>query len=144
LPGASRHLIAMIQHLRDESEATKQVYRLNYDLDKGEYWTSLVTEMPSGSDQKIGESRETDSPVTKHTALPARIRFKDIATLHQGKVSEGLAFTQFYPSGRVEKTLIHLELGQDQILALVINPLTGTVKVYDHYVEQEQKPGKRF
>jgi len=144
LPGTARHLIATIRSLRDESETKKQVYRLNYDLDRSEYWTSLVTETSSVTGREGGESQETDSAATKHVALPGRIRFKDVTTLHQGKVSEGQAFTQFYPSGRVEKTLIHLTLGQDQILALIINPLTGAVKVYDHYVEQEDKNDKRL
>jgi prepilin-type N-terminal cleavage/methylation domain-containing protein len=145
LPGTGRHLIATIRHLRDEAEATKQIYRLNYDMDRGEYWTSIVTEKPPSADGRESEEpQEIESSVSKHVALPARIRFRDIATLHQGKVSEGQAFTQFYPSGRVEKTLIHLMLDQDQVLALMISPLTGDVKVYDHYVEQEEKSGKRL
>ena len=144
LPGTARHLIATIRHLRDEAEATKQVYRLNYDMDRGEYWTSIVTEKSSAGGREKGEPQETESGETKHIALPARIRFKDIATLHQGKVSGGRAFTQFYPSGRVEKTLIHLTLDQDQVLALMISPLTGEVKVYDHYIEQEEKSSERL
>jgi prepilin-type N-terminal cleavage/methylation domain-containing protein len=141
LPGTARHLIATIRHLRNEAETTKRVYRLNYDMDRGEYWTSVVIGTPSDTGQ---EGEKTESDVTKHISLPARIRFKEVATLHQGKVSEGQAFTQFYPSGRVEKTLIHLVLDQDQVLALMINPLTGEVKVYDHYVEQEEKGTKRL
>jgi len=139
LPGTARHLIATIQRLRDEAEATKQIRRLNYDLNTGEYWTSLVSETSSATGGAGGVSQEADPATIKHIALPDRIRFKDITTLHQGKVSEGQAFTQFYPSGRVEKTLIHLTLGNDQVLALIINPPTGTVKVYDHYIEQEEK-----
>jgi prepilin-type N-terminal cleavage/methylation domain-containing protein len=139
LPGTARHLIATIRYLRDEAETKKQVYRLSYDLDRGEYWTSVVTEKSSDTGQESEGSQEKESAATKHVALPGKIRFKDVATLHQGKVSEGQAYTQFYPSGRVEKTLIHLTLGQDQILALMISPLTGDVKVYDHYVEQEDK-----
>lgn len=139
LPGTARHLIATIQHLRDEAEATKQIYRLNYDLNTGEYWTSLVSETSSPIGGSGGGSQEVNTALIKQVALPDRIRFKDITTLHQGKVSEGQAFTQFYPSGRVEKTLIHLTLDKDQVLALIINPLTGAVKVYDHYIEEEEK-----
>ena len=139
LPGTARHLIAMIQHLHDEAEATRQIHRLNYDLNTREYWVSLVSETSSATGGADGGSQEAAPAVIKRIALPDRIWFKDITTLHQGKVSEGQAFTQFYPSGRVEKTLIHLTLGKDQVLALIINPLTGAVKVYDHYIEKEEK-----
>ncbi len=139
LPGTARHLIATIRHLHDEAEATKQIYRLNYDLDTGEYWASLVSVTSSATGGAGGGSQEVSPAMMKHVALPDRIRFKDVTTLHQGKVSEGQAFTQFYPSGRVEKTLIHLTLDKDQVLALIINPLTGAVKVYDHYIEEEEK-----
>lgn len=135
LPGTARHLIAMIRHLHDEAEATKQIYRLNYNLGTGEYWASVVNETSAAG----GGSQEVNPAMMKHVVLPNRVRFKDITTLHQGKVSEGQAFTQFYPSGRVEKTLIHLTLDKDQVLALIINPLTGAVKVYDRYVEEEEK-----
>jgi general secretion pathway protein H len=131
LSGTSRHLIATIRSLHDEAEVSKQIYRLNYDLDAGVYWSSMVS--------KTEDSPESDPAMIKHVALPDRIRFQDIVTLHQGKVSEGKAFTQFYPSGRVEKTLIHLALDKDQVLTLIINPLTGAVKVYDHYIEEEEK-----
>ena len=130
LSGTARHLIATIRHLRDQAEITKQIYRLNYDLDAGEYWAGAVRET---------EASEETSPAIKRIALPGRIRFQDVVTLHQGKVTGGKAFTQFYPVGRVEKTLIHLTLDRDQVLTLVINPLTGSVKVYDHYVEEREK-----
>src|SRR6266566_5080650 len=47
LPGTARHLIATIQRLRDEAEATKQIRRLNYDLNTGEYWAGLESETSS-------------------------------------------------------------------------------------------------
>jgi len=144
LPGTARHLIATIRHLHDEAQVTKRIYRLNYDLGTGEYWASSVSEASSPTDGSGGGSQELNTAIIKHVALPDRIRFGDITTLHQGKVSEGQAFTQFYPSGRVEKTLIHLILDKDQVLALIINPLTGAVKVYDHYVEEEEKRSTHF
>jgi len=131
LSGTARHLIGVIQSLHDEAESSRQIYRLNYDLDAGEYWASMVNQKE--------DSPESNPVFVKHVALPDRIRFKDIVTLHQGKVAEGTAFTQFYPSGRVEKTLIHLTLDKDQVLTLMINPLNGSVKIYDHYIEPEDK-----
>jgi len=131
LSGTARHLIGVIRSLHDDAEASKQIYRLNYDLDAGEYWASMVS--------KKEDSPESNPVIVKHIALPGRIRFKDVVTLHQGKVGEGKAFTQFYPSGRVEKTLIHLTLDKDRVLTLMINPLNGTVKIYDHYIEEEDK-----
>lgn len=120
-----RHLSGLIQHLAQESASTKKVYRLHYQIEEGAYWVN-----------ELQENREfapiSDPLVTKET-LPEGIFFEDIITPRHGKVSEGEAYTEFYPLG-VEKTSIHLKKG-DQQWTLTVNSLTGRVKVVDQYVE---------
>ncbi|MCJ7547141.1 MAG: prepilin-type cleavage/methylation domain-containing protein, partial [Deltaproteobacteria bacterium] len=68
--------------------------------------------------------------------LPYGVRFKDLST-PRGVQTEGVAYTEFFPTGWVEDTLIHLE--GDSIVTVRLLPLTGEVKVYEGYVEVEQR-----
>jgi hypothetical protein len=50
-------------------------------------------------------------------------------------VSDGRVHTQFYPSGRIDRTLVHLARANDErdAMTVEINPVTGRVKVYAEY-----------
>lgn len=121
----ARHLAGLIQHLAQESVSRKKTFRLYYNLENEAYWSAVLE-----------ENREfvpTGDPLAPRRVLPKGISFEDVITPQQGKVREGEAFTQFYPVG-VEKSWIHLKQG-DRVWTLVINPLTGRVKVFEKYVE---------
>jgi general secretion pathway protein H len=125
LKWTSRHFAGLIQHLANESSKTKQTYRLYYNLENGAYWVAALKES--------GEFVEVTDPFIARRVLPQQISFEDVVTPQQGKVDHGEAFTQFYPMG-VEKTWIHLKEGSRK-WTLVINPLTGRVKVFNEYVD---------
>lgn len=125
LKWTSRHFAGLIQHLAQESSKTKQVYRLYYNLENGAYWVAALKEN--------GEFVEMTDPLVARRVLPREISFEDVVTPQQGKVDRGEAFTQFFPVG-VEKSWIHLKQGERQ-WTLVINPLTGRVKIFDEYVD---------
>lgn len=125
LKWTARHFAGLIQHLAQESSTTKQTYRLYFNLENGAYWAAALGEN--------GEFVETTDPMTRRRVLPKEISFEDVVTPAQGKVNEGEAFMQFYPVG-VEKVWIHLKQGERQ-WTLVVNPLTGRVKVMDEYVD---------
>jgi general secretion pathway protein H len=129
----TRHLVRTVYFLADRAASTKRIYRLNYDLNEHEYWVTVR----SGE----GEFVPVDSTILKRVALPERIRFTDVITLHQGKVTEGQAYTDFYPVGRVDKTTLHLIDKDEKSLTLIINPVTGRVKIYDGYQEEVSKGG---
>jgi general secretion pathway protein H len=126
---ASRNLVGVIQHLYYQSMATRQIHRLSYDIEESGYRVDVVGPR--------GELSPPASPVDHRVPLPRDVRFQDVVTLRQGKVTEGEAMTQFYPAGLVEKTVIHLTDQDQHVLTLDINPLTGRVKVYDGYVKEE-------
>jgi len=125
---SARHLVRTVYFLADRAAATKKIYRLNYDLDRREYWVAVQ----SGK----GEFTPLDTAVVKRTKLPEIVRFTDVNTLHQGKVTLGVAYTDFYPVGRVDKTTVHLTDEHKDDLTLVVNPVTGRVKVYEGYLEE--------
>lgn len=129
LKRTSRHLIRTVQLLVDRAEATKRLYRLNYDLKKQEYWATVL--------QGEGEFVSVDPALLTRVTLPEPIRISDVTTLRQGKITEGEAYTQFYPNGLVERTLFHLTDQKKETITLIIQPLTGRVKVLEGYVEVE-------
>jgi general secretion pathway protein H len=129
--GTTQHLVRSIQILMDRATATKHLYRLNYDIENGRYWATVM-----GSE---GQFEPVDPQLVQPVTLKEPIRFKDIVTLRQGKVTEGEAFTQFYPSGRVERTFVHLARGDDdeEEVTMIIEPLTGRIRLKDGYVEEK-------
>ncbi|HTN43314.1 MAG TPA: type II secretion system protein [Nitrospiria bacterium] len=129
---SARHLVRTVYFLADRAAATKQVYRLNFDLDRREYWVAVQ----SGE----GEFVQVDTNVVSRTRLPEIVRFADVNTLKQGKVTLGVAYADFYPVGRVDKTTVHLTDERKDNLTLVVNPVTGRVKIYDGYREETTNP----
>ncbi|MFB0507166.1 MAG: prepilin-type N-terminal cleavage/methylation domain-containing protein [Thermodesulfobacteriota bacterium] len=124
---SSRRLAGTIKYLFNEAAMRHLHYRLNYDLKKGEYW---VTYLGEGR-----EFKEDPSILSSRVRLPTNIHFEDIVTQHRGKVYEGETFTQFFPIGWVEETIIHLEDRRERHYSLLVMPLTGKVRIYDRYVE---------
>ncbi len=124
----ARHLVRSVLFLSNRAVTTKRIYRLNYDLKQHEYWATVR----SGE----GEFVPVEASVLARTALRGEIRFIDAETVHQGKVLEGEVYTDFYPMGRVDKTTLHLTDGDNNVLTLMVNPITGRVKIYDGYLEE--------
>ncbi len=127
--GITRHLSGLIQHLTQESAATKKTFRLQYDLDKSSYWVEVL--------QGNREFAPATGPLASGRKLPKGLLFEDVVTARHGKVSDGVAFTEFFPLG-VEKTVIHLREGE-QVWTLMVNALTGRVKVFDRYLEKQER-----
>jgi general secretion pathway protein H len=124
-----RHLARTVHVLMDRATSTKRLYRLNYNLEENAYWATVL--------QESGEFVPVESNVARRVRLKRPIDLEDVVTLRQGKVMEGEAYTQFYPSGMVERTLLHLAEGEDKKFTLIIEPLTGRVKIREGYVEEE-------
>ncbi|MFQ6079604.1 MAG: Tfp pilus assembly protein FimT/FimU [Thermodesulfobacteriota bacterium] len=127
IKSSSRRLAGTIKYLFNEAAIRHVHYRLNYDLKKGEYWVTYPDEEK--------EFKEDPSILSSRVRLPTNIHFEDIVTQHQGKVYEGETFTQFFPIGWVEETIIHLGDTRERHYSLLVMPLTGKVRIYGRYVE---------
>jgi len=125
---AIRQIRGIVRYLAGMSASTRAPYRLHYDLDHGVCWV--------GRPNEEGEFIEEREALTRPLHLPAGVRFKDIST-PRGEQREGVAYTDFFPTGWVEETLIHLEGGSAVTLKLL--SLTGEVKVYEGYVTEEEE-----
>jgi prepilin-type N-terminal cleavage/methylation domain-containing protein len=124
---AVRQIRGIVRYLAGMSASTRTPYRLHYDLDQGLCWVSRLNEE--------GEFTEEQEILTRPLRLPKGVRFKDIST-PRGEQREGVAYTNIFPTGWVEETLIHLEGGAAVTLKLL--SLTGEVKVYEGYVMEEE------
>jgi hypothetical protein len=124
------HLITgMVRHLYDQSTAKKRVYRLNYRISDGELWVAF----PNDEGEYI---EDQSSSFTRRRRLPPGVRFEDVVTATE-KVTEGQAYTQFFPSGLVDRTVVHLHAEDGSQLSVLIHPLSGRVTIEPGYRELE-------
>jgi len=125
IKSVSRKLVGTIQYLYDESAIQRKIHRLNFDLTEQKYWASVL--------QETNEVTRMEVPVLPERVLPRGVRLEDVVVLHEGKVTQGETFTEFYPIGGVEKTTIHLRDSRGEKITLEINSLTGKVHVHEGY-----------
>jgi len=123
----AREVTGLVNALVQEAIASHTIQRLHYDLDTHEYWVTTLT--------PHGDVLEESLPIGNKHALPSDVRFEDVVTPYQGLVTKGSAFTQFFPSGVVTRTTIHLKEDSQSHSTLLINPLTGRVTAFDRYLE---------
>ena len=128
LSASARQLVGTIHSLFTAAASTKRAYRLHVDLDQQIYWATVLT--------TDGDRLPSDPSLVSRTALPSTVGFQDIHTVRYGKVTSGRIFIQFFPGGRVEPAVVHLSNQAQQVLTLVLNPLTGGVRIADHYLER--------
>jgi len=124
---AIRQIRGTARYLAGMSSSTRIRYRLNYDLSQGICWVTRENDQ--------GDFTEEKEVLTRLLKLPQGVTFKDVIT-PRGVHMEGTAYTEFFPTGWIEDTMIHLE-GKDMI-SLELLPLTGEVRVYDGYVKKEE------
>ncbi|MDE3118633.1 MAG: prepilin-type N-terminal cleavage/methylation domain-containing protein [Nitrospirota bacterium] len=127
LPSTSRQLIGAVRDAFTAASVTQTVHRLNFDLTDGRYWITQVT--------TEGDQPPTDPLLAKPVTLSSRITLQDVSTWQQGKVSTGRATIQFFPAGRAESAAIHLGDSDQNVMTLLLNPLTGHVQILDRYID---------
>ena len=122
-------LTGMVRYLYDQAAAKKQTFRLNYDLKTGEIWVTYLND-----DDEFIEDRS--SSFTQRRKLPPGIQFEDIVTPTE-VVKEGRAYTQFFPTGLVDRSVVHLRTDDGTQLSIFIHPLSGRVTLKPGYRELE-------
>ncbi len=129
LKRSARHLTGMIRFLRDESQATKAVYRLRFDVQAGRYWAEVMTV----TSDKTVEFMKYSSAMGSEGSLSGQTTFRDVKVA--GHPDD--PYIQFTPDGWVENALIHLRDGDEKDFTLIVNPLMGSTELRDGYVEEK-------
>ena len=120
---AARRLVREFGVLHWEAISRQKMIRLEYNLDRNKI-RALVLD-PSGT------LRDLSTPDLQDFSLPRGVSLHRIRVLHEGKVSDGKTFTQFFPSGSVEPTRILIKDTSGRMLTLSVRPLTGRVKILE-------------
>jgi prepilin-type N-terminal cleavage/methylation domain-containing protein len=121
-------LRGMTRYLQSRAATTKRIYRLTFDLDKQIVSACYLT--PEGC--QLDRNR-----VTSDYHFPNAVEVLDVVNAAGEKIEQGEAGTHFHPSGLVEPSLIHLQGLHDKRVTLVIEPLTGRLKVINGYVDRQ-------
>lgn len=163
LNSATRDLASTIKEAFNSTVMTKKVHRLVFDLDKKEFWVefgpnSLLMDTEEsrkkterlkryGDKKKVEEMEERAASqwtmargvTRKKLSLPRGVEYEDVSTEQApDPITEGKAYTHFFPNGMIEQTIIHIKDNSKHRGTLVIQPLVGNTKVYDRYVPKEE------
>lgn len=128
LKRSARHLTGMIRFLRDDAQAKKRIYRLNFDIQNNRYWADVLT----FTSDRTAEFKRLRSALANEAGLSGRTTFREVrAGSHPDE-----PYILFTPDGWVEKTSIHLRDGAERDFTLLVNPLMGTTELREGYVEE--------
>ncbi len=131
LKRSARHLTGMIRFLRDESQAKKTIYRLQFDVKAGQYWAETQQFL---SDSTF-EYRRATSVIGGEGSLSGQTTFRDIVVA--GHPDD--PYILFMPDGWVEHALIHLKDNEDRDFTLIVNSLLGNTELREGYVEEKEQ-----
>ncbi len=131
--GAMRKFTGMVKFCFHESVIKQTHLRLMIDPIKGEYWPTVLAS--SGSTGQF-VSMTGSEVIQKKGKLPNGIRFVDVVTPHNiFKIDEKEAFISFFPTGFVERAVVHLGDQSGRFYTLIMQPLTGDVEILEGYVD---------
>lgn len=128
LSSSARRITAQISWLYHEAGLSGRKCRLNFDLEKGVYWTEKET--------ADGQMKKLRGNLQEMKKLLPGVSFRDIVT-ETGKEEEEVTHIDFSPYGFAEPAIIHLVNSQGQELSIIVNSFTGRAKIHDGYVEEK-------
>lgn len=161
LNSAARDLATTIKETYNSTMVTGKIHRLAYDLKENSFWvessqesTLLDTkESKEKEERKRKFGRATEAPKSpfslektvtrKKMSLPRGVIYEDVVTQQSPEpITEGMAYSHFFPHGVTEQTIIHLKDQSTHHASLVLTPLLGTTELYDRYVNATEIFGK--
>ncbi len=130
LRSASRMLAGAVRYVHGQAIATRNIYRLELDLDAGRYWVSKCVPDESRRCEWTNDTSGLSTP----RPLPDGVVFRGVRTTQQDGSLQTVGTVQihFLPRGYVEPAVIHLgrENG-DGAFTLVVSPIGGKVEIVE-------------
>ncbi len=121
LNSAARHLGRTITYLYAQAVSNHKVVRLYVELDKGKYYPATMNTK--------GEFEKTSFPLFTSGSLGAGLEVKSFITVFSGAFGGTTAYLHLMPEGFAEKTVIVLGDDSGRLVSLIVDPLTGRVRV---------------
>lgn len=75
--------------------------------------------------------------------LPHGFVVKD-AIINGRKFSTGKVVVRFYPSGLVDRTILHVEGSREGVYSIIIQPLTARVEIRNGHIEEIEVPAGSY
>jgi prepilin-type N-terminal cleavage/methylation domain-containing protein len=158
LSSANRELASTIKETYNATAMVKRVHRLVFDLKENTYWVEsgpedlqVATEASREVDERKKRFRREENgnappPFVLETnitrskiSLPQGVEFDGIFTEYTSEeITEGTAYTHFFPHGVTEQTVIHLKDSSNHFATLVVQPLTGRVRLFERKVPSKE------
>jgi len=124
LKSEARRLAGRANYLYDEASTQQVIYRMTFDLDHNGYYVTRLD--PYGPQPKF-------IPFSGlwgyQVVMPPGLKLRDVSVAGIGAAKVGSISCQFYPTGYVDATVIHLASVSGEVLTLSFNPLTGDVGI---------------
>ncbi len=158
ISNSTRDLATTIRSTYDEAVLKGNVYRIQFDLEKNQYWVEQgernylvrteaqeeelqkkIARLPKEEAEKYKEPFSLARSITKNKkTLPTGVTFKDISTSHLKKPqTAGTISVHVFPHGFMENLMVHLKDKYDRESTLIANPVSGKSRVFDRYVKEE-------
>ncbi|WP_455387693.1 prepilin-type N-terminal cleavage/methylation domain-containing protein [Petrachloros mirabilis] len=126
LGSIGRRWVGALRSFQEMAMATQKTVRLYVDLDRGMYWPMVI----DGNQEKIPLDATWAIPIS----LPESIRFVDFQVGTERKES-GRAELFFYPNGRIDQATMHLADANNNIMGILIEPVTALIRVTDQRID---------
>lgn len=157
ITSSARELATLIRSAHDEAILKGQVYRLAFDVDRGEYWVEMGDRdfLMRNSEQEEAERRRNErrsdeekekhkepfqlarSVTKKKISLPRGVKFTDVISARsKDPIKGGTVYAHIFPFGFVEKTIIHLKDDFEREATIAVSPVTGKSRVFERYVKE--------
>ena len=124
----ARRLAVSIRYARQEAILDGRTYRLFYDLQTHRYWLETASD-----DSDEPQFKKHSGKLGEGIALPEEVGFSDVVLPFAGGIiTEGQTYTDFYPNGEMDLTVVHLDNGEEAY-TIRLEPLSGAVFLTEGY-----------
>ena len=156
LNSATRDLATTVKEAYSATIVTGRVHRLVYDLKNHAFWVESgppgvllhTQETRQKEERRKRQARRSETEnapppefqletniTRKKKDLPRGIIYEDVVTQESASpLTDGIAYTHFFPHGITEQTIIHLKDTSNHHASLIITPILGSTDLYDRYV----------
>src|SRR6266446_1692309 len=124
LKSEARRLASRANYLYQEAAAQKVMLRLVFDLDGNGYFVMRLDPFAA----KPAVVRE-GGPAGVRAMMPRGVRIRDVWVEGTGTLRRGTISCQFYPTGYVDATVVHMTDARGVVYTLSISPTSGQVAI---------------
>jgi hypothetical protein len=124
-----RKWVGALKSFQELAMTTQKTVRLYVDIDRGMYWPMVM----DGNEEKIPLDPTWAMPIR----LPENIRFSDIQ-VGATRREAGRMEIFFYPNGRIDQATVHLTDVQNNVMGVLVEPVTAMIRVTDQRIDPPQ------